>query len=99
MHVTPQARNELHQMLLRALEMRHEQKPPPEEMSLRLVPSGDGEATGLGLTLDAPASQDEIVEHQGRSILALDAGTSALLEDLTLDLVETPEGARLGIVE
>lgn len=95
MHVTPQARIELHGMLERTLARRPE--PLESELSFRLLPATGGE--GLGLTLDAPGESDEVVLHQGRSVLLLDAATSMLLEGLTLDLVETPEGARLGLLE
>jgi len=98
MNVTTQARNELFEMLQHALAQRPESG--ENALSFRLLPAnGRGDAPALGLTLDAPGSNDEIVEHQGRSVLVLDSSTSAMLDGLTLDLVDTPEGSRLGLLE
>jgi len=98
MHVTTQARMELHEMLQRALAQRPESD--GKALSFRLLPAnGKGDAPALGLTLDAPGAHDEIVEHQGCSVLVLDSATSAMLDGLTLDLVDTPEGSRLGLLE
>ena len=100
MYVTTQARVELHGMLERALARRSDVADDGKALSFRLLPAkGHGEKTALGLTLDAPTASDQIVEHRGRSVLVMDVSTSALLEGLTLDLVDTPEGARLGLLE
>lgn len=107
MHVTPRAKEELHDMLLRAIAVRS--KPGPDgarraseqdtRLAFRILPSTRGpEDSGLGLTLDAPQTDDEVVEHEGRSVLMLDKTIAAHLSQLTLDLVETPEGSRLGLL-
>jgi Fe-S cluster assembly iron-binding protein IscA len=86
-------------MLQRALAQRA-QSDDGKALSFRLLPAnGQGDAPALGLTLDAPGANDEIVEHHGCSVLVLDSATSAMLDGLTLDLVDTPEGSRLGLLE
>lgn len=97
LNVTTQARNELHGMLVRAL-AQHPQAEDPT-LGFRLVPGAGGEASRLGLTLDSPREGDEILEHEGHSVLIVDASTAEVLNELTLDVVETPEGNRLGIRE
>ncbi|MGH0028804.1 MAG: hypothetical protein ACQGVC_03365 [Myxococcota bacterium] len=107
MHVTPRAKEELHDMLLRAIAVRARPGPdgaprPSEQdarLAFRILPSTRGpEDSGLGLTLDAPHPGDERVEHGGRFVLVLDRSVASHLSQLTLDLVETPEGSRLGLL-
>lgn len=99
LQVTPQAISELHGMLTRAVA----QQPTADagNVGFRLVASAarEGEGSELGLALDAPREGDAVIRHDGSSVLLLDAATSELLGDLTLDLIETPGGARLGIRE
>jgi len=68
-------------------------------MGFRIVSgaTADGGGPRLGLTLDAPRDGDELVEHDGRLVLILGTSAAALLEDLTLDVIDTPEGTRLGL--
>ena len=95
LNVTPEARTELHDMLMRALADR------PEEgegsLGFRLVTGSEGQSSQLGLALDAPRPGDEVLEHDGCSVLIVDSRTASLLGDLTLDVVKTAEGTRLGI--
>ncbi len=70
-----------------------------EETSIRLaqtapVDSQTGEV-GLSLVLDQPHEGDQVVEHAGKKVLLVDPSTSDLLEGITLDAVDTPEGRRL----
>lgn len=97
LQVTAQAKNELHGMLMRALADRP--RSDPASLGLRLVPgtSGEGKAAQLTLALDAQRQDDQVVEHEGRSVLMLDASTAPLVENLTLDVVDTPEGTRLSL--
>lgn len=101
--VTPQARSELHGMLMRALAQRPESDSP--QVGFRLVAGATPEATEasgtsqLGLALDAPREGDEVLEHEGHSVLIVEQSVSDLLQGLTLDVVETPEGNRLGLRE
>ena len=94
LNVTTEARSELHEMLTRALAQQPESE--QEELGLRLVAHGDSPAQ-LALALDAARPGDAVVEHDGRSVLLVDAPTSELLGDVTLDVVETPEGTKLGL--
>jgi hypothetical protein len=97
LQVTPEAKTELHEMLMRALAQ--QQESPSPDLGFRLVSGSvpEGGAPRLGLALDAPREGDEVIEHAGRSILILGSSASALLEDLTLDLIDTPDGIRLGL--
>lgn len=52
---------------------------------LRLSPDGQG---GLGLSLDEPKSGDQIVEHQGDTVMVLEPSVSDFLDQRTLDLTE-----------
>ena len=88
--VTPQARSQLSGMLMRMLDQRPELG-PGADLALRLVL----ERSTLGFTLDSPRRGDEIVEQDGRSVLILDTAISEFVENLTLDVVETPDGTRL----
>jgi len=93
LHVTPHARTELHGLLIRVLAERED--PGPVELGLRLI----SQAGRLGLTLDAPRKNDEVVEQAGRSVLIVDPSTSEMLDELTLDVVETTDGARFALLE
>ena len=90
LHVTPEAKAELHTMLMRALKQRSDLH-PTRDMGFRLIV---GESR-LGLTLDSPRGGDETVEQDGRSVLILDGAISGFVENLTLDVVDTPDGSRL----
>jgi Fe-S cluster assembly iron-binding protein IscA len=73
-----------------------------EDTSIRLAPTtegGDGShgQVGLGLMLDRPQEGDQVVEHNGKKVLVIDSSTSDLLNGVTLDAVDTPEGKRLTI--
>jgi hypothetical protein len=98
LHVTPEARIELHTLLTQTLDRRGQ----PEllaDLAFRIVLGSQerGLDGTLGLTLDAPGERDAVVEHQGDSVLILDQLTAELMDDLTLDVVETPEGRQLGL--
>jgi hypothetical protein len=90
LHVTPEARAELHGMLARILDQRPHFD-PAVDLGLRLVVK----RSRLGLTLDSPRGEDEVMEHDGLSVLILDSAVSEFVENLTLDVVERPEGIRL----
>lgn len=109
-HVTPEARTELHGLLTRALAERSPSRvsqpdvpqsnagdlaPEAPQLGFRLVAEG----AELGLALDAPREGDRVVEQDGLSVLILDSAASELVKDLTLDVAETPEGTRLALRE
>lgn len=95
LNVTPRARAELQGVLTHAL-ADHPRVDGPPDLGLRIVP-GEGPGDALSLVLDEPRRNDEVVEHDGRSLLIVDAAIGALLDDLTLEIVETPDGTRLGL--
>lgn len=57
---------------------------------LRLTRSGDQ----LALAVDQERDGDQIVEHDGRSVLVVEPAISQALDGATLDAVQTPEGLR-----
>ncbi len=77
-----------------------------EEVGIRLAPATPSETTGdegegrqvaLGLMLDRAHEGDEVVEHNGKKVLMVDQRMSDLLDGITLDAVDTPEGKQLAI--
>jgi Fe-S cluster assembly iron-binding protein IscA len=66
------------------------------EAGLRLTMNDAGE---LGLGIDSEKEGDQIVEHEGSKILFIEQVLSDHLEGFAIDLVDTPEGARLTILK
>ena len=62
---------------------------------LRLTRSGDQ----FGLVVSQPQGEDQVVQHDERTVLVLDPDVSEALDGLTLDAVETPDGVTLTIEE
>ena len=72
----------------------------PEGSVLRLDPvidEGTGEP-GVGISAGEPKGDDQVVEHEGESLLHIDNSVSQALDGSTLNVVETPEGPGIGIV-
>lgn len=61
-------------------------------VSLRLVQGGPGE---FGLVPDVEKERDEVVEHEGRAVLLIEEELSAILESITIECRDTPEGPQL----
>lgn len=61
----------------------------PAEVSIRLLPEGDG----IGMQADHERPGDATIEHGGRVVLLLDEQMTQLLNNDTLDV----EGAKLAI--
>jgi hypothetical protein len=96
--VTPRAAEALHDMLVRTLGERS--RPDGRSFGFRIVPNGGERAPGLGLTLDSPRAGDVVVDHEGFSVLILDAFASKLLDRSRLDLVDLGDGTlQLGLLE
>ena len=96
LHVTPEARLELHTMLQQALTNR------PDTMAdcgFRLVADSGAETTALGLALDSTRAGDQVIEHEGLTVLIIDGDASALVNGLVLDVIETPDGRGLTLRE
>ncbi len=71
----------------------------PDGAVLRLDPvvnQNTGE-TQLGISAGEPMSDDQVVEHNGESLLHIAAPVSEALDGSTLDAVNTPEGPGIGI--
>jgi iron-sulfur cluster assembly protein len=71
----------------------------PDGTVLRLDPVVDqntGE-TQIGISAGEPMSDDQVVEHNGESLLHIAAPVSAALDGSTLDAVNTPQGPGIGI--
>ena len=47
--------------------------------------------------LDNPAEDDLVIEHGDDKVLITDPTVSGILEDATLEAVDTPEGRKLNI--
>ena len=56
---------------------------------LRLTANEEGQ---LGLILDHEQPGDNIVEHEGTKVFAIESGLAGHLNGVTLDVQETPEG-------
>jgi iron-sulfur cluster assembly protein len=71
----------------------------PDGTVLRLDPVVDqntGE-TQIGISAGQPMSDDQVVEHNGESLVHIAAPVSQALDGSTLDAVNTPEGPGIGI--
>jgi iron-sulfur cluster assembly protein len=71
----------------------------PEGTVLRLDPVVDqntGE-TQIGIAAGEPRGDDQVVEHEGESLLHIAARVSKALDGGTLDVVQTPEGPGIGL--
>ena len=86
LQVTERASQELSQVLGQV------EKQP--EQTLRLV--SDPQA-GYRLTLDVEQEGDQVVEHQGSTVLVLSSDLARDLEGAVLDVQETPAGPALTI--
>ncbi len=76
--------------------------PPQDDVAIRLSPTSgpDGAEGGqieLGLGLDRPQEGDQVVEHNGKKVLLVDESTGDMLDGVTLDVVDTPDGQQLTI--
>jgi hypothetical protein len=72
----------------------------PEGTVLRLDPVVDQTSgtTQIGISAGEPMGDDQVVEHDGESLLHIAAPVSEALHGRTLDAVDTPEGPGIGIV-
>ncbi len=71
----------------------------PDGTVLRLDPVVDQKTgeTQIGISAGEPMSDDQVVEHDGESLLHIAAPLSQALDGSTLDAVNTPEGRGIGI--
>jgi Fe-S cluster assembly iron-binding protein IscA len=65
------------------------------EGSLRLLVSSPGE---FGLSTDMEMSGDQVVEYEGVKVLLVEKLLADSLDEVTLDIEDTPEGPKLVVV-
>lgn len=97
--VTDEAKDLLQEMLQQAEQQAGIED---EEVGIRLAPTtapeeAEGGQVGLGLMLDRPREGDQVVEHHGKNVLLVDSSTSSMLDGITLDAVDTPQGRQLAV--
>ncbi len=71
----------------------------PGDTVLRLDPVVNQETgeTQIGLSAGEPMNDDQVVEHNGETLLHIAAPVSEALDGSTLDAIDTPEGPGIGI--
>ena len=84
--VTERAEKELKTMLITA-----DAEP---DQGLRLLPVPDGRYM---LALDTELSGDQVVEYEGAKALLVAPELASVVEGVTLDVQDTPEGSKLVI--
>lgn len=100
--VTDEAKDLLRGMLEQVEEQAGIQE---DDVSIRLAAAAppqseeteQSEQVAIGLMLDRPHEGDQIVEHEGKRVLLVDESMAGMLEGMTLDAVDTPDGRRLTI--
>ena len=84
--VTERARQELKRILTANTD-----KP---EACLRLTANDQGQ---LGLAIDVERQGDQAVEHEDSKVLLVEKDLADTLQGITIDVEDTPEGAKLVI--
>ncbi|MBA3387840.1 MAG: hypothetical protein M3397_00520 [Actinomycetota bacterium] len=71
----------------------------PEGTVLRLDPVMDEESgqTVVGVGAGEPQDNDQVVEHEGESLLHIAEPVSEALDGSVLNVVDTPEGPGIGL--
>ena len=64
------------------------------EAGLRLTMSSPGQ---YGLSVDTEREGDQVIEHEGSKILFIEENLSTSLDGSTIDVQDTPEGAKLTV--
>jgi hypothetical protein len=65
----------------------------PTDQGLRLQPGPEG----FTLELDKPNEEDRVIRHQEAPVLIIDGGLDEQVEDLIIDITESPQGPQLTI--
>jgi Fe-S cluster assembly iron-binding protein IscA len=84
--VTERARQELKRIL--------EANTDKPEACLRLTANDQGQ---LGLAIDVERQGDQAIEHDDSKVLLVEKDLADTLQGITIDVEDTPEGARLVI--
>ena len=58
-----------------------------------------GDEGRLRLAMDVEMRGDHVVEHEGSKVLIVESLLAKSLEGVTIDVVDTPEGPKLSIVD
>ena len=66
------------------------------EAGLRLSMKPPGQ---LGIVLDEEAEGDQVVEHEGSKVLLVAYELAPVVDGVTLDVQDTPEGPKLVVVK
>ena len=82
--VTERAREELKRILVANTDR--------PEACLRLTANEQGQ---LGLAIDVERQDDQIVEHEDSKVLLVEKDLADTLHGITIDVEDTPAGARL----
>lgn len=83
--VTESAKQHLKELLLAA-----RSDDPEISLRLELKPSGQ-----FGMVLDREAEGDQVVEHEGAKVLLVASELAPVVEGVTLDVQDTPDGPKL----
>ncbi|HEY97731.1 MAG TPA: hypothetical protein G4O16_06070 [Dehalococcoidia bacterium] len=86
--ITEHAKEELNRLLISKVDW-------PGAL-LRLIDRGQGK---LGLGIDIQKPGDEVVEYEGRRLLLVESALAESLNDITLDVDDSPDGPELVIIE
>ena len=87
-NVTDRARQELKRILSDAVGM--------SQARLRLIDRGQGK---LGFGIDIEEPNDELLEHDGSTVLIVEQGLAIRLKRVTLDVDDTDKGPELIICD
>jgi hypothetical protein len=63
--------------------------PPDQGLRLRVG------ASGFLLETDQPTQQDRIIQHEGATVVIVDAGIESAIGDAIIDVADSPEGPEL----
>lgn len=75
--------------LLQAVDQSQEH---PDDQVLRVDPVGEQQ---FGIGYGEPAADDQVVEHNGETVVHVSNDISTALDGATLDRVDTPQGTTL----
>lgn len=57
------------------------------------------EQRGIGVAIDKEKDGDRVVEHEGSKLLLVEKAVAYTLQGITIDVKDTPEGAKLVITD
>ena len=66
---------------------------PEAGLRLSIKPTGQ-----LGIVLDREEESDQVVEHEGSKVLLVASELAPLVDGVTLDVKDTPEGQKLVVL-